>query len=123
MSQLKDYEKLVPPFTTRPTHATISYQDTIKYEFIVYDTETTATGRNAQICQLHVAAITKSGQYFNQYILPTGNITHCSMHALRTNIMYLGFPVIHCEINSVLLCTMAACLLVVKLCLIRSNLQ
>ena len=47
----------------------------------------------------------------------------CSMHALRTNIMYLGFPVIHCEIKCVLLCTMAACLLVVKLCLIRSNLQ
>ena len=73
-SQLTEYEKLVPPFTTRPTHPKISYQGTINYEFMVFDTETTSTGKGAQICQL--SAIAKSGNCFNEYILPTCNISH-----------------------------------------------
>lgn len=73
-SQLTEYEKLVPPFTSRPTHPHVSYQSTINYEFIVFDTETTSTGKGAQICQL--SAITKSGNCFNEYILPTCNISH-----------------------------------------------
>ena len=35
-SQLTEYEKLVPPFTSRPTHPHVSYQSTINYEFIVF---------------------------------------------------------------------------------------
>ena len=43
----------------------------------------------------------------------------CSMHALRTFIVYLGFPMIHSGIKGVGCCVqMAACLLTVKLCLI-----
>ena len=57
-SQLEEYEKLVPPFTPRPTYLPISYKDTIKYEFVVFDIETTSTGKDAQICQLF--AINKS---------------------------------------------------------------
>ena len=79
-SQLTEYEKLVPPFTSRPTHPKISFQDTINYEFIVFDTETTSTGKSAQICQL--SALTRSGKSFNEYILPTGNISH---HAALIN--------------------------------------
>ena len=79
-SQLTEYEKLVPPFTTRPTHPIVSYKDTINYEFIVFDTETTSTRKCAQICQL--SAITKSGKCFNDYILPTCNI---SLLASRIN--------------------------------------
>ena len=73
-SQLTEYEELVPPFTSRPTHPLVAYQSTINYEFIVFDTETTSTGKGAQIFQL--SAITKSGNCFNEYILPTCNITH-----------------------------------------------
>ncbi|XP_068756051.1 uncharacterized protein [Montipora capricornis] len=73
-SQLEEYEKLVPPYTPRPTHPPISYKDTIKYEFVVFDIETTSTGKDAQICQL--SAINKSGNCFNDYILPTCNISH-----------------------------------------------
>ena len=73
-SQLTEYEKLVPPFASRPTHPLVAYQSTINYEFIVFDTETTSSGKGAQICQL--SAITKSGNCFNEYILPTCNITH-----------------------------------------------
>ena len=72
--QVKEYEKLVPPVTTRPTSPQITFQDSIKYQFIVFDTETTSTGKDAQICQ--IAAITKSGKCFNEYILPTCNISH-----------------------------------------------
>ena len=72
--QVKEYEKLVPPVTTRPTSPQITFQDSIKYQFVVFDTETTSTGKDAQICQ--IAAITKSGKCFNEYILPTCNITH-----------------------------------------------
>ena len=74
MSQLTEYEKLAPPFTSRPTHPHVPYQSTVNYEFIVFDTETTSTGKGAQICQL--SAITKSGNCFNEYILLTCNITH-----------------------------------------------
>ena len=73
-SQLPEYEKLVPPFTTRPTNPKISFQGTIDYEFIVFDTETTSNGKGAQICQL--SAITKSGNCFNEFILPTCNMSH-----------------------------------------------
>ena len=66
--------KLVPPFTTRPTHPKISFQGTTDYEFIVFDTETTSTGKCAQISQL--SAITKSGNCFNEFILPTCNVSH-----------------------------------------------
>ena len=51
-SQLTEYEKLVPPFTSRLTYPQISYQSTINYEFIIFDTEATSTGKGAQICQL-----------------------------------------------------------------------
>jgi len=74
MCQVKEYEKFVPPFTTRPTSPQITFQNSIKYQFIVFDTETTSTEKYAQICQL--AAITKSGKCFNECILPTCNISH-----------------------------------------------
>ncbi|XP_068730634.1 uncharacterized protein [Montipora capricornis] len=73
-SQLEECEKLVPPFTPRPTHPPISCKDTIKYEFVVFDIKTTSTGKDAQICQL--SAINKSGNCFNDYVLPTCNINH-----------------------------------------------
>ena len=61
-------------FISRPTHPRVSYQSTINYEFMDFDTETISTGKRAQICQL--SAITKSRNCFNKYILPTCNISH-----------------------------------------------
>ena len=89
-SQLTEYEKLVPPFTSHPTHLLVAYQSTINCEFIVFDTETTWTGKGAQICQL--SANTKSGNCFNEYILPTWNITH---HASLIN--GLSSKIINCK--------------------------
>lgn len=66
--QLTEYEKLVPPFTSRPTHPHLSYQGTIDYEFIVLDTV-----RGAQICQL--SAITKSENCLSEYTHPACNIS------------------------------------------------
>ena len=53
-SQLTEYEKLVPPFTTRPTHPKISYQGIINYEFMVFDTETTSTGNHRYVSYLQL---------------------------------------------------------------------
>jgi len=74
MFKVKEYEKLVHPFTIGPTPLQLTFQDSVHYQFIVFDTETTSTEKDAQICQL--AAITKSGKCFNEYILPTCNIRH-----------------------------------------------
>ena len=108
-SQLTEYEKLVPPFTTRPTHPIVSYKDTINYEFIVFNTETTSTGKGAQICQL--SAITKSGKCFNDYILPTCNI---SLHASRINGLSIktinGQKTMLKDSNPVLSVSLAQCL-------------
>ena len=47
----------------------IIHSDNIFYNIIVFDTETNATGRPAELCQL--SAIDKSGHCsFSEYILP-----------------------------------------------------
>ena len=63
------YESAVFEFTPRPTCPYIIHSDNIFYNIIVFDTETNATGRAAELCQL--SAIDKSGHCsFSEYILP-----------------------------------------------------
>jgi hypothetical protein len=52
------YENTVSEFTPRPTCPDIVYHDNIFYNIIVFDTETNATGRAAELCQL--SAVDKS---------------------------------------------------------------
>lgn len=59
--------------------------DHINYKFAVFDTETTLTGKGAQICQLS-AIIAESGHCFNKFILPTCNISH---HASVINGLFI----------------------------------
>ena len=69
----KIYENAVSEFTLRPTCSDIVYHDTIFYNVIVFDTETSTIGREAELCQL--SAIDKSSQCsFSEYILPNNSI-------------------------------------------------
>ncbi|XP_078380315.1 uncharacterized protein LOC144663289 [Oculina patagonica] len=75
-----EYESMVPAFKKRPKQPKVRYSSSTKYQFVVFDIETTCLGKHAEICQL--AAITKGGNTFNSYTLPTSNI---SSHASRIN--------------------------------------
>ena len=79
-STFEEYERMVPAFLQRKTQPKISHNDSLNYQFVVFDTETTSLGKQAQICQL--AAMTKDGKTYNEYVLPTCNI---SSYASRVN--------------------------------------
>ena len=72
--RFQEYERMVPPFKTRPTQPKISYNEAIRYQFVVFDIETTGLSKQTQICQL--AAVTKEGKTYNEYVLPTCDIDH-----------------------------------------------
>ena len=42
-TELRGYEEIIPPYTVRPKIVNSSYDSTQKYEFIIFDTETTCT--------------------------------------------------------------------------------
>ena len=73
-NELREYEKMVPPYTPKPNPETLTYGPTKSYSFIVFDTETTCTGKQAEICQL--SAINETNlTIFSRYILPKNNIS------------------------------------------------
>ena len=73
-NELREYEKLVPPYAPKPNPETLTYNPTKSYSFIVFDTETTCTGKQAEICQL--SAINETNlTIFSRYILPKNNIS------------------------------------------------
>ena len=47
-NELQEYEKLVPPYTVKPNPETLTYDPTKTYSFIIFDTETTCTGKHTQ---------------------------------------------------------------------------
>ena len=79
-TRFQEYESMVPPFKTHLKQPKISYNEAISYQFVVSDIETTGLSKQTQICQL--AAITKEGKSYNEYVLPTCDIDH---HASRIN--------------------------------------
>ncbi len=77
----RTFDNTVSEFTLRPTCPNIVYHDNIFYNIIVFDTETNAAGRAAELCQL--SAIDKSGHCsFSEYILPNNCI---DKYASRVN--------------------------------------
>ena len=62
-----EYERMVPLFQKRPVQPKICFNNVTKYQFVEFDTETTPLGKDAEICQ--IAAITKGGNTYNNYIL------------------------------------------------------
>ena len=75
VTELKQYENLVSPSLTKPNQATLKFDPSKAYFFVVFDTETTCTGRKAEICQL--SATDETGlNIFSNYILPSGNVSN-----------------------------------------------
>ena len=71
---VQEYEKMVPPYSAKPNPETLSYDPTKLYTFVIFDTETNCTGKQAELCQL--SAIKESSlQIFSKYILPTSNVS------------------------------------------------
>ena len=74
-AELRRYEKVIPAYTVRPKIVNLSYDSTQKYQFIIFDTETTCTGKLAEICQL--SAVSENGKHeFSTFILPQSNISY-----------------------------------------------
>ena len=75
VTKLQQYENLVSPSLTEPNQAALKFDPSKAYFFVVFDTETTCTGRNAEICQL--SATDETGlKIFSTYILPSGNVSN-----------------------------------------------
>ena len=73
-NELQEYEKMVPPYAPKPNPETLTYDPTKSYSFIIFDTETTCTGKHAEICQL--SAINEANlTIFSKYILPKSNVS------------------------------------------------
>ena len=71
--QHQRYEKLVPQVPIKQNNC-IQYDETKTYKFILFDTETTTMGKEAEICQL--SAIDDAGQNeFSCYIMPESNVS------------------------------------------------
>ena len=58
-----EYERMVPPFQKRPVQPRVCFNNVAKYQLVVFDTETTSLGKDAEICQ--IAAITKGGNTYS----------------------------------------------------------
>ncbi|RMX40782.1 hypothetical protein pdam_00023860 [Pocillopora damicornis] len=57
----------------RPAQPKVCLNNAAKYQFVLFDTKTTSPVKDAEICQ--ITAITKGGKIYNNYILPTRNIS------------------------------------------------
>ena len=60
--QQEEYEKAVPNYIQRPSMRKEKFDDSIFYNFVLFDTETNSTGKLAELCQL--AAVDRSGKKF-----------------------------------------------------------
>lgn len=75
VNELKRCEELVPPYTPKPKTVNLSFNLSKNYYFILFDTETTCTGKQAELCQ--ISAITEDGRKeFSNFILPKSNISY-----------------------------------------------
>ena len=74
VSELVKYEKLVPPYSKKPNQLSLSYDPSKFYKFVVFDTETSCTGKNAELCQLSAIDETEV-KIFSEYILPLGTVS------------------------------------------------
>ena len=74
-TELQRYEEILPLYTTRPKVIDLSYNSTQKYQFIIFDTQTTCTGKLAEIWQL--SAVSENGGHeFSTFILPQSSISY-----------------------------------------------
>ena len=72
--ELRECEKMVPPYAPKLNPDQLTYDPTKSHSFIIFDTETTCTGKHEEICQL--SAINETNlTILSRYILPKNNIS------------------------------------------------
>ena len=83
-TELRRYEEILPPYTARPKVIHLSYDSTNKYQFIIFDTETTCTGKLAEICQLFAVSFTlrQSSITYSAYLV--NGMTIKTIRGIRT---------------------------------------
>jgi DNA polymerase III epsilon subunit-like protein len=103
MEERLEFEKLVPRFTQRPTKLSQRFDSSAVYNFIFFDLETTATGRNAEICQL--SAKSQNGNALSKYILPARDISPGASRVNDLTVQYIHGKRVLCKnaypVNSV----------------------
>ena len=57
-NELHEYEKLVSFYYSRPDQPKLTYDPYQTYTFVVFDTETSCTGKIAELCQLSAIHVT-----------------------------------------------------------------
>ncbi|XP_015771018.1 PREDICTED: uncharacterized protein LOC107349382, partial [Acropora digitifera] len=76
-TELRRYEEILPPYTctARPKVIDLSYDSTQKYQFIIFDTESTCTEKQAEIFQL--SAVSENDRHeFSTFNLPQSSISY-----------------------------------------------
>lgn len=68
-NQQEEYEKIVSNYIQRPSIKKEKYDDSIFYNFVLFDTETNSTGKLAELCQL--AAVDRTGKSFRAIFFQT----------------------------------------------------
>ncbi|XP_068684754.1 uncharacterized protein [Montipora foliosa] len=74
-STLKEIESIVPEYTTRPLAKQFKYEESKVYNILIFDTETTTTGKSAELCQLSATDQSRMHQ-FSTYVLPEQDIDY-----------------------------------------------
>ena len=77
----REIENLVPPHTSRAQSEKLQFNEMKHYNFVVFDIETNAMGKSAEVCQIAMTDKTGSNT-FSQYILPTKDT---EIHASKVN--------------------------------------
>ena len=77
----REIENLVPPHTSRPQSEKLQFNEMKHYNFVVFDIETNAMSKSAEVCQIAMTDKTGSNT-FSQYILPTKDR---EIHASKVN--------------------------------------
>ena len=89
LNQFQEIENFAPTFTPRPIPSQVHFDENIFHNFLIFDTETNATGKSAEICQLSVTNRCGS-QTFSVYIMPTKDIDSCASKVNKLKIVKLN---------------------------------
>ena len=87
---LKEIESIVLEFTTRPLTNQFKYEEESKVcNILIFDTETTTTGKSAELCQLS-ATDQSSMHQFSTYVLPEQDIDYFASRVNKLKIFNIN---------------------------------
>ena len=93
----QEYENSVPKYTLRLLIEKKTIDDNNSYNFVLFNTETTSTGKSAELCQL--AALDRSGHQFLSYVLPNRDIDSYASKVNKLTVKTLNGNRVLCKEN------------------------